>query len=118
MIKEHNVYVTDWVDARVVPLYHGTFDLDDFIDYLIEMIQFLDPNTNVMAVCQPSVPALAATAIMAAHDDLCQPATLTVTGGPIDTRRNPTKVNQLAEQRPIDCSQRRSSTMCRSPTPV
>jgi poly(3-hydroxybutyrate) depolymerase len=101
MIKEHNVYVTDWVDAREVPIYHGTFDLDDFIDYLIEMIQFLGPNTNVMAVCQPSVPALAATAIMAAHDDPCQPATLTLMGGPIDTRRNPTKVNQLAEQRPI-----------------
>lgn len=102
MIKEHNVYITDWVDARDVPLYHGTFDLDDFIDYLIEMIQFLGPNTNVMAVCQPSVPALATTAIMAAHDDPCQPATLTLMGGPIDTRRNPTKVNELAGQRPIE----------------
>lgn len=102
MIKEHNVYVTDWVDARDVPLYHGEFGLDDFIDYLIEMIRFLGPNTNVMAVCQPSVPALAAAAVMAAHDDPCQPATLTLMGGPIDTRRNPTKVNRLAEQRPIE----------------
>ncbi|MGE0855851.1 MAG: polyhydroxyalkanoate depolymerase [Hyphomicrobiaceae bacterium] len=102
MIKEHNVYVTDWVDSRDVPLLHGRFDLDDFIDYLIEMIQFLGPNTNIMAVCQPSVPTLAAAAVMAARNDPCQPASLTLMGGPIDTRRNPTVVNNLAEKRSID----------------
>ena len=102
MIKEHNVYVTDWVDARDISIVDGRFDLDDFIDYLIEMIQFLGPNTHVMAVCQPSVPALAAAAVMAARNDPCQPSSLTMMGGPIDTRRNPTKVNELAEKRSIN----------------
>jgi poly(3-hydroxybutyrate) depolymerase len=102
MIKEHNVYVTDWVDARDVPLYYGRFGFDDFVDYLIEMIRFLGPNTNVIAVCQPSVPALVTAAVMAAKDDPCQPASLTLMGGPIDTRRNPTVVNKLAETRSID----------------
>ncbi len=101
MIKEHNLYITDWVDARDVPLYEGGFDLDDFIDYIIEFVQFLGPNTHVMAVCQPAVPALAATAVMAARDDPCQPASLTLMGGPIDTRRNPTAVNKLAQDRPL-----------------
>jgi len=101
MIKEHNLYITDWVDARDVPLYEGSFDLDDFIDYIIEFVQFLGPNTHVMAVCQPAVPALAATAVMASRDDPCQPASLTLMGGPIDTRRNPTVVNKLAQERPL-----------------
>ncbi|MFN3869507.1 MAG: polyhydroxyalkanoate depolymerase [Hyphomicrobiaceae bacterium] len=101
MIKEHNVYVTDWVDARDVPVMSGRFDLDDFIDYVIEMIQFLGPNTHVMAVCQPSVPVLAATAVMAARNDPAQPSSITLMGGPIDTRRNPTRVNKLAEDKPM-----------------
>ncbi len=101
MIKEHNLYITDWVDARDVPVYEGGFDLDDFIDYIIEFVQFLGPNTHVMAVCQPAVPALAAAAVMAARDDPCQPASLTLMGGPIDTRRNPTAVNKLAQERPL-----------------
>jgi len=101
MIKEHNTYVTDWVDARDVPLYEGAFDLDDFVDYIIEFIQFLGPNTHVIAVCQPAVPALAAAAVMAAKDDPCQPASMTLMGGPIDTRRNPTQVNKLAEEKPL-----------------
>lgn len=102
MIKEHNVYVTDWVDAREVPLVEGRFDLDDFIDYLIEMLEYLGPNTHVMAVCQPSVPALAATALLAEANSEVQPASLTLMGGPIDTERNPTAVNDLAAQRSID----------------
>jgi poly(3-hydroxybutyrate) depolymerase len=101
MIKEHNLYITDWIDTRDVPLYEGSFDLDDFIDYIIEFVQFLGPNTHVMAVCQPAVPALAATAVMASRDDPCQPASLTLMGGPIDTRRNPTVVNKLAQERPL-----------------
>ncbi|HEX2842794.1 polyhydroxyalkanoate depolymerase [Hyphomicrobium sp.] len=101
MIKEHDLYITDWADARDVPLYEGSFDLDDFIDYIIEFIQFLGPNTHVIAVCQPAVPALAATAVMAANDDPCQPASLTMMGGPIDTRRNPTQVNKLAEEKAL-----------------
>ncbi|MCC7251669.1 polyhydroxyalkanoate depolymerase [Hyphomicrobium sp.] len=106
MIKEHNTYITDWADARDVPLYEGNFDLDDFIDYIIEFIQFLGPNTHVIAVCQPAVPALAAAAVMAANDDPAQPASMTLMGGPIDTRRNPTKVNKLAEEKPISWFER------------
>ena len=102
LIQEHNLYVTDWIDARNVPVYMGNFDLNDFIDYIIEFVQFLGPNTHVIAVCQPTVPALAATAIMAAKKDKCQPASLTLMGGPIDTRRNPTEVNKLAEQHSIN----------------
>jgi len=101
LIKEHNLYITDWTDARDVPLYEGGFDLNDFIDYIIEFIQFLGPNTHVIAVCQPAVPALAAAAVMAANDDPAQPSSMTLMGGPIDTRRNPTKVNKLAEEKPI-----------------
>jgi poly(3-hydroxybutyrate) depolymerase len=101
MIKEHNTYITDWIDARDVPLYEGSFDFEDFVDYIIEFIRFLGPNTHVMAVCQPAVPALVAAAVMAANDDPCQPASMTLMGGPIDTRRNPTKVNKLAEEKPL-----------------
>jgi poly(3-hydroxybutyrate) depolymerase len=106
MIQEHNVYITDWHDARMVPLEDGRFDLNDFIDTVIEFIRFLGPNTHVIAVCQPSVPVLAATAIMATNNDPCQPSSLTMMGGPIDTRRNPTVVNQLAEARDIDWFER------------
>ena len=106
MLPEHDVYLTDWVDARVVPLFEGRFDLDDYIDYLIAFLRFLGTNTHVVAVCQPSVPALAAAARLAAWDDPCQPASLTLMGGPIDTRRNPTAVNQLAQERSIEWFER------------
>lgn len=106
MIKEHNTYITDWIDARDVPLYEGSFDFEDFVDYIIEFIRFLGPNTHVMAVCQPAVPALVAAAVMAANDDPCQPASMTLMGGPIDTRRNPTRVNKLAEEKPLSWFER------------
>ena len=106
MIKEHNVYITDWIDARDVPALAGRFDLDDFIDYIADFIRFLGPNTHVMAVCQPSVPVLAAAAVMAKQDDPCQPSSITLMGGPIDTRRNPTVVNNLAEKKPISWFER------------
>ncbi|MDX2307414.1 MAG: polyhydroxyalkanoate depolymerase [Hyphomicrobium sp.] len=106
MMEEHDVYITDWADAREVPVIEGKFDLDSFIDYLIEFMRFLGPNTHVIAVCQPAVPALAATALMAQMDDYNQPASLTLMGGPIDTRRNPTKVNELARNRSIDWFER------------
>ncbi|MFV0297216.1 MAG: polyhydroxyalkanoate depolymerase [Hyphomicrobiaceae bacterium] len=106
MVSEHNLYVTDWKDARDVPMALGRFDLDDFIDTLIKFIEFLGPNTHVIAVCQPSVPALAATAVMAQRDSPCQPASLTLMGGPIDTRRNPTVVNNLAQEKPIEWFER------------
>lgn len=101
MVAEHDVYITDWADAREVPLLTGSFDLAGFTDYLIEFMRFLGPETHVIAVCQPSVPALVATAHLAAAGDPCQPASLTVMGGPIDTRCNPTAVNRLAERKPL-----------------
>ncbi len=101
MLPEHEVYITDWADAREVPLFEGRFDLDSFIDYLIEFVHTLGPDTHMIAVCQPAVPALAATAIMAANDDPVQLSSLTLMGGPIDTRRNPTAVNELAAKKSI-----------------
>ncbi|HWK65754.1 MAG TPA: polyhydroxyalkanoate depolymerase [Rhizobiaceae bacterium] len=96
------VYVTDWADARMVPVADGRFDLDDYVDYIIDMLHALGPDTHVMAVCQPSVPVLAAAAIMEARGDRYAPSTMTLMGGPIDTRRNPTAVNVLAEEKGID----------------
>ncbi len=101
MLPGHEVYITDWIDARNVPLYEGRFDLDDFIDYVIEFVNDLGPNVHIIAVCQPAVPCLAATAIMAARKQPVQPLSLTMMGGPIDTRRNPTVVNELAEKKPL-----------------
>jgi poly(3-hydroxybutyrate) depolymerase len=102
MLPDHEVYITDWVDARDIPLAMGRFDLDDFIDHVIEFIRVLGPDTHVMGVCQPAVPVLAAVAHMASMDDPCQPASMILMGGPIDTQRNPTGVNQLAETRSIE----------------
>jgi len=93
---DHKVYITDWRNSRNVPLLHGRFDLDDFIDLVIHFIRLLGPNIHVMAVCQPSVPVLAAVSLMAANDDPCQPASMVLMGGPIDTRANPTEVNHFA----------------------
>ncbi len=101
MLPEHDVFITDWTDAREVPLSEGRFGFEDFVDYIIEFVQFIGTNVHVIAVCQPSVPALAATAVMAVNEDACQPASLVLMGGPIDTRRNPTAVNDLAQQRPL-----------------
>ena len=101
MMQSSEVYVTDWADARMVPVSEGRFDLDDYIDYVIEFLEHIGPGANIVAVCQPSVPALAATAIMNAGDHPAQPATLTMMGGPIDTREAPTEVNDMAQQRPM-----------------
>jgi poly(3-hydroxybutyrate) depolymerase len=102
MLPDHDVYITDWVDARMVPLSDGHFDLDDYIDYVIDMLDHLGPGCHIMAVCQPAVPVLAAVAIMEQRGDKNLPATMTLMGGPIDTRINPTAVNALAEGRDID----------------
>ena len=101
MIPNHDVYITDWRDARLVPVEQGRFDLDDYIDYLIEFLEKLGPGTHMLAVCQPSVPAYAAAALMAADNHPCRPATLTMMGGPVDTREAPTAVNTVATQRPM-----------------
>ncbi len=98
----HDVYITDWADARMVPLSAGRFDLEDYVDYVIEMLQTLGGPIHVVAVCQPSVPVLVAASVMEARKDPHYPVSMTLMGGPIDTRSNPTAVNRLAEQRGID----------------
>lgn len=95
-LPDHDVYLTDWINARNVPLSDGDFDLDDMIDLVIAFIRRLGPGTHVMAVCQPSVPVLAAVALMAAANDPCQPASMVLMGGPIDPDANPTEVNRFA----------------------
>jgi len=102
MLPNSDVYITDWIDARTVPLAEGTFDLDDYIDYVINLLHFLGPDTHVIAVCQPAVPVLAAVAVMEANDDPLSPSSMTLMGGPIDTRINPTAVNKLAKEKPIE----------------
>jgi poly(3-hydroxybutyrate) depolymerase len=102
MLPNHDVYITDWIDARMVPLSDGRFDLDDYIDYVVSILHRLGPDTHVMAVCQPSVPVLAAVAVMEAQNNPYLPSSMTLMGGPIDTRINPTAVNRLAEERDLD----------------
>jgi poly(3-hydroxybutyrate) depolymerase len=101
MVQSARVYITDWADAKMVPLEEGPFDLDDYIDYVIGFLEHIGPGTHVLAVCQPSVPAIAATAVMGADENPCRPASLTMMGGPVDTREAPTSVNDLAMQKPL-----------------
>jgi poly(3-hydroxybutyrate) depolymerase len=100
MLPGHDVYITDWRDAKLVPMDEGSFDLDDYIDYLIEFLEHIGPGAHMLAVCQPSVPAYAAAAVMSAGKNPARPKTLTMMGGPIDTRKAPTAVNSLATERP------------------
>lgn len=102
LMPEADIYITDWTDARNVPLSEGHFDLDDYIDYIIAMLDFLGPNTHIVGVCQPSVPVLAAIALMEARGDKNAPASMTLMGGPIDTRISPTAVNDLATEKPLE----------------
>ncbi|MCA3554138.1 polyhydroxyalkanoate depolymerase [Aestuariivirga sp.] len=102
MLPHYDVYITDWVDARSVPMSRGGFDLDDYVDYVTEFLRFLGPDTSVMAVCQPSVPVMAAVSLMNAANDPCAPGTMILMGGPINTRSNPTAVNNLAQQKGVD----------------
>ena len=105
LLPSCDVYITDWRDAKLVPLSDGSFDLDDYIDYLIEFLELIGTKTgerpHLLAVCQPAVPAFAATALMNADKNEWRPRTLTMMGGPIDTRKAPTAVNTLATQRPF-----------------
>jgi len=105
LLPKQDVYITDWRDAKLVPLKDGTFDLDDYIDYLVEFLELIGERTgerpHLLAVCQPAVPAYAATALMGADKNRWRPKTLTMMGGPIDTRKAPTAVNTLATQRPF-----------------
>ena len=102
LLQDHDLYITDWHNARDVPLAGGAFALDDYIDHMIRFIQTIGPGTHVIAVCQPCVAALAATALMAEDDDPAQPRSLTLMAGPVDCRVNPTGVNVLATSKPIE----------------
>ena len=104
MLPVADVHITDWADARTVPLSAGRFDLDDYIDYLVAFLEAMGEDgsgrAHMLAVCQPSVPSYAAVALMSADGHPHRPATLTMMGGPVDTREAPTAVNTLATQRP------------------
>ena len=105
LLPSCNVYITDWRDAKLVPVSDGTFNLDDYVDYLIEFLELIGKKSgerpHMLAVCQPSVPAYAATALMNEDRNPYRPRSLTMMGGPIDTRQAPTAVNTLATQRPF-----------------
>jgi poly(3-hydroxybutyrate) depolymerase len=101
LLPDHEVYVTEWRDAKLVPLSEGLFDLNDYIDYIIEFTQTIGAGGHMLAVCQPAVPAYAAVALMSADNDVATPLTLTMMGGPVDTRKAPTSVDDLATQRPF-----------------
>ena len=100
MLPDNDVSVTDWVDARMVPMSAGPFHLDDYVDYVREFIRLLSPDLNVVSVCQPTVPVLAAMALMAEDKEPDLPRTMIMMGGPIDARKSPTAVNNLATKRP------------------
>jgi poly(3-hydroxybutyrate) depolymerase len=107
MLPEHDLYITDWKNARDIPLSEGRFGLDEFIDHIIRWLGVMGPGSHIVAVCQPAVAALAAAAVMAEAGDPAQPRSITLMAGPIDPRVNPTKVNELAESRPIAWFERR-----------
>jgi len=106
MLRDCDVYITDWADARMVPPSAGRFDLDDYIDYVIDFLRYLGPGAHVMAVCQPGPAVLAATALLAADGDPCRPRSMTFMGSPIDPRRSPTVPNELATNRPLEWFER------------
>jgi len=95
LLREHKVYITDWTDARMVPIDKGAFHLDDYVDYVREFIRHIGAHVHVISVCQPTVPVLAAVSLQASDKDIV-PRTLTMMGGPIDARKSPTAVNNLA----------------------
>lgn len=102
LLRDHDVYITDWHNARDVPLWHGGFGLDDYTRQLMAFLEHIGPGVNLVAVCQPCVAALAATALMAEDDNPATPCSLTLMAGPVDCRVNPTAVNKLATDRSID----------------
>jgi poly(3-hydroxybutyrate) depolymerase len=99
LLPEHDIWITDWTDARLVPLAHGPFHLDDYIEYVIEFVRLLGPDVHLISVCQPTVPVLAAVSLMASAKDAKLPRSMTMMGGPIDSRKSPTAVNALAQRK-------------------
>jgi poly(3-hydroxybutyrate) depolymerase len=106
MLPEHDVFITDWHNARDVPLTAGRFGCDEYVDHLIKFLEVMGPPAHVVAVCQPCVAVLAAAAVMAQAENPAQPRSMTLMAGPIDTRVNPSKVNELAKKRSIDWFER------------
>ena len=106
MLPDHDVYITDWHNAREIPLTAGRFGVDEYTDHLIKFLETIGPGAHILAVCQPCVAALAAAAVMAQAGNPAQPRSMTLMAGPIDTRVNPTKVNELAKKRTIEWFER------------
>jgi poly(3-hydroxybutyrate) depolymerase len=102
LLPDHDVYITDWKNARDIPLSEGTFGFDEYVDHMIRFMEVIGEGSHMIAVCQPCVAALAATAVMAETNNRAQPRSLTLMAGPIDTRQNPTKVNELAKGHSIE----------------
>jgi poly(3-hydroxybutyrate) depolymerase len=98
LLPDHDLYLTDWIDARLVPVSHGPFDLNDYVDWVRTMLRGLGPGVHVLSVCQPAVPVLAAVALMAAEDEPAQPRSLTLMSGPVDVRVNPTRVSAFGQR--------------------
>ena len=106
LLPEHDVYVTEWQNARDVPVADGAFDLDDYIEYVLDMLRLLGPEVHVIGVCQPVVPVLAAVSVLAAAEDPAQPRSMTLMAGPLDARQNPTAVNEFSTSHPLDWFER------------
>ncbi len=117
MLESHDVYLTDWRDARNVPLTEGLFDLEDYVEYLIEFLQFMGPGCSVVGVCQPGVPALAATALMSEDKDPCRPDSLILMGSPIDTRVSPTDPTKLADEKSLQWFESNMISLVPMPNP-
>ncbi|MCR9254496.1 MAG: polyhydroxyalkanoate depolymerase [Alphaproteobacteria bacterium] len=115
MLPDHDVYITDWQDSRHIPISSDRFGLSDYIDYLIDFLHFLGPDTHIIGVCQPSVPVMAAVSVMSAWGDVCVPASMTLMGGPIDTRKGETEVNRMATERDLDWFERNVVTVVPPP---
>lgn len=101
LLPHHEVYITEWIDARQIPLIEGRFNLDDYVDYLIDFIRLIGKDVHLVAVCQPAVPVMVAASLLASWKDPDQPRSMVLMGGPIDTRVSPTQVNELAKQKPL-----------------
>ena len=101
LLKDHDVYITDWLNVRDVPADKGTFDFDSYVRHVIQFLEYLGPQTHLMGVCQPTVACLVATAVMSEDQNPCVPSSLILMAGPIDVRNSPTKVNDLANEKPI-----------------
>jgi polyhydroxyalkanoate depolymerase len=107
LLSDHDVHVIDWHNARDIPVEHGTFGLDEYVEHVMAALRYLGPDTHVVAVCQPAVPVLAAVALLAAEDDPAQPTSVTLMAGPIDTRVNPNRVITAAAAKPLSWFERR-----------